>query len=923
MTSHDRSETIRMLFAEVCDLDAEERSRVLLERCAADPDLRDEIQRLLELDTTDDWLGERDLQGLHAVLHGAGSDEGESTGEKLGPFTLEGVLGEGGMGVVYRAREAHPPRTVALKVLPPAATSEAAARFAREASTLARLQHPGIAPIFSAGTFESHGAQRPYLAMELVEGVDLGQWRQREPPLRQRIELLIEICHAVHHAHQKGVIHRDLKPTNILVDGTDHPKVVDFGIARLVEDEEHATTQTGQVLGTIAYMSPEQAEGRIQDIDTRTDVYALGVLGYELLADALPIDVRGEPIARAIRRVVEDDPVPLGTRKPSLRGDLQKIVSCCLRKVPEERYTSAMALAEDLARHLAHEPVLAREPSTLYVLGRFARRHRWLLVSVSLVFLSLTIALWISLVAMAGERTARESESKAHEQTRLAKTAAEAAASTSRRELRIRNATLEFLADTFEKTDPRVNPKARTMKPGEIFAQAVEDLDLVIREDPAVEKSIRLEVGLLLVGFSDYDLAIEQLERARTIDASIDPWKDLMIEQQFGQALSSIGRALEAVEVLTQAIEHARALVAAGVPVPSNQSTFVETLGHSLGQAYEKTGNRREAEHIWSELLAEMEARPDLRDSIALANVRSSLATIYISDGRHDRAETLIQQALETLVARRGGMAEPTLIALNNLAGIRFNRGELEQALTLHREALERAREVFGDDHRHVFDFTQNLAVAEWRAGEKDRALATLRRLIRDAEQAGSADTPVVCAPLANLGKMLWETGKLDDAATCYERAIAIREASSPEADLPFSGFYNDLARIRKDQGRADDHLRLLRRSVEIRIAAVGPLHPKVLPRRVDLAAAELYTGSQDAALEHLLAIDEHLVPTLGIHHFASTYSQQLLLECMLAQGDRERARTYLDRFEERAARERDPARWQPAIQHFRKQLAQ
>jgi WD40 repeat protein len=334
----------------------------------------------------------RELLGHHRAQHGgldapiewpAWSDLSEPQDapaapppERIGAFTLLGKLGEGGMGVVYLAEQDRPRRRVALKLVRPDVAAPAALRrFEREAELLARLQHRGIAQVLAAGAVTVDGRERPYFALELVDGQTLTE-HARELDLRARVELLCEVCAAVEHAHERGVVHRDLKPSNVLVDAQGQPKVLDFGIARAVDADGRATlvTRTGELLGTLAYMAPEQLDGAAT-ADARTDVYALGVIAYELLSGELPLDVRSLTVAAAARVVAEDEPRPLGRVRAELKGDLETIVAKALAKEPSERYPSARALADDLGRHLEDRTILARRATGWDHARRFARRN--------------------------------------------------------------------------------------------------------------------------------------------------------------------------------------------------------------------------------------------------------------------------------------------------------------------------------------------------------------------------------------------------------------------------------------------------------------------------------------------------------------------------------------------------------------------
>ena len=321
-------------------------------------------------------------------------------------YRIGRLIGSGGMGVVYEAEQRSPRRQVALKVVRPGFSSEQLLRrFELEAEVLGRLDHPGIARIHEAGTFGAGADRRPFFAMELVRGVSLLRYvEERELGRDRRLEVFCKICEAVEHAHQKGVIHRDLKPANILVSEAGEPVILDFGVARVTDVEarqETLQTRAGQIVGTLAYMSPEQVAGDAAAVDVRSDVYALGVLYYELLGGARPYELSGLPLTEAVRIVREAEPRPLGALDPALRGDLETIARKALEKAPARRYGSAGQLAADVRRYLNREPIAARPPSAVYQLVRFSQRHRALVGGAAAVLVTLVAGLVASLVLKA------------------------------------------------------------------------------------------------------------------------------------------------------------------------------------------------------------------------------------------------------------------------------------------------------------------------------------------------------------------------------------------------------------------------------------------------------------------------------------------------------------------------------------------
>jgi serine/threonine protein kinase len=629
-----------------------------------------------------------------------------ATPTMIGGFRIISCLGEGGMGTVFEAEQEHPQRRVAVKVLRGFSTPSMQRRFEFESELLGRLHHPGIAQIFEAGTADSRQGAQPYFAMELIRGKPITEHaRAANLGIRQRLELVALVCDAVQHAHQRGVIHRDLKPGNILVDEHGQPKVLDFGVARVTDsDLKHATLQTatGQVIGTLQYMSPEQASGNSYLLDTRADVYALGVIAFEMLTEQLPYDLARTSIAQAARIILEVEPTAPGQLRSELRGDLETILLKALEKDKERRYPSAAEFSADLRRYLRKEPIAARPASRRYRLEKFASRNKSLLAALLAIAASLVAATIVSLnYAWSAERQ-RDSAllQKARAQERLEDVRALAnsllfdvhdsiaplAGSTPVRERLVATALaylsklraqagddLRLIADVAGayirvgdiQGHPRRANLGRTEEALLSYAQSLELLDPLIAAGfdaplPQLTKAELLQrIGAIRNATGEHDLALEAYEQSAALLESLaasNPRAAAVLstgQAMVGGTFEQLGRLEEALAAYQRAFSAAEKLAAAN-PLDERLQRDISVSCNEVGLILQRLGRIEEAQQVVMRGLLIREAlaakQPDnARAQRDLALSRHRVGALAL---QRDDAETALLQfeaALKTL----------------------------------------------------------------------------------------------------------------------------------------------------------------------------------------------------------------------------------------------------------------------------------
>jgi len=838
-----------------------ERSSYLEDACAGDHPLRTRVEELLrahERSTT--FLDSPVIDPDATLAHGGATEPAVA---QIGPYKIHEEIGEGGFGIVYLAEQEAPVRRkVALKVIKLGMdTREVIARFEAERQALALMDHPNIARVLDAGATD---AGRPYFVMELVRGVTLTDYcRDNRLSVRQRIELLLPVCHAVQHAHQKGIIHRDLKPNNVLVTlHEDHPlpKVIDFGIAKATSQrltEKTLYTEFRQFLGTPEYMSPDQADISGLDVDTRTDIYSLGVMLYELLTGTTPFDPQTlraagyDEIKRTIREV--DPPKPSlriaallaadhdlarryradpGTLKRLIRGDLDWIVMKALEKDRTRRYQSVSEFAADLERHLRHEPVLAGPPGLHYRLSKFARRNQTAVLASGIVATALLAGIALASIGYIQSARARDAFRAQRDAANAARWEAEAARAAEQEQRdRAEQSALQaradasrfaaantFLRDMLASVDPS-RVRGREVSVRYVLDEATRRVaEGALADQPEVEAGVRITLGNTYQALGEFQAARDHvqaaLERYRAVLGDEHP-DTLRARSQLAELLIHNHQHAEAAALARDT------LAAQSAALGEDHPDTLATLGR-LGVALSQQDKLSEAERVLQHAL-ELQTKVLGADAVETLRSQVNLGTVYQAQGRYAAAESLLRSALARQRQRLDPEHPDVMETMNALALTLESQAKYAEAEDLFRQSWELDQRILGADH----PLTQ----------------IPMNNLLRVLRIQGKIDEtrPVVTARLARLRRTADRPNATALDLHAYVRELLEcqpEDLRDPQTALPYARRAVDL-----DAGRSIDLLETLAHAYQMS----GDLGQAVAAQREAVAVARA-TGSMDRA---------------------------------------------------------------------------
>jgi len=792
----------------------------------------------------------------------------------IGPYRLIQMLGVGGMGEVWRAEQTEPlRRTVALKLIKAGMDTKAVvARFDSERHALALMEHPNIAKVFDAGATPEG---RPYFVMEYVHGFAITDYCDRHRlTLKERLELFMQVCDGVQHAHQKAIIHRDLKPSNVLVEEVDNkpvPKIIDFGLAKAMGQrltEMTMFTEAGATLGTPDYMSPEQADRNERNIDTRTDVYSLGVILYELLVGALPLgsqELRQAGMEAMLQKICQQEPPRPSTKLRSLgesakdsaekrreepqslerhlRGELDWITIKALEKDRTRRYGSPSDLAADIQRHLQDQPVLAGPPSASYRASKFIRRHRFGVgVAVAAVVLLIGFA---TTMALQARRIAKERDRA--------------------------NRIADFMTQMFMVSDPS-EARGNSVTARAILDKASNEVRTGLARDPEVQSELMFTMARTYSNLGLYTtahgLSASVLENRRSLLGPEAP-KTLESMTQLGWILDREGHDDEAEKLTRQVIDQGRRVLGRENPVTLQAMDNLAVILEQQGHFEDEEKLQRQLIEIRSRQLGPEDPRT-LHSMLTLADAVSL-------QGRTAEAEGMYRKTLEIEQRVLGPEHPQTLATMHNLANRIQEQGRYAESEGLHRETLAIEQRILGREHPDTASTMSTLANTLYYEGRYAEAEKLYRESLEIEQRTVGSEHPYTTRSLEGLANVLASEGHYAEAEKLQRQILEIRERIlGPEHTDTLLSKYN-LADVLFDEGYFPEAEKLIRETFEAQARVLGPENADTLASRAALARILTKEGKYQEAEDMARQVLEIQLRVLGPQHLDSLNTLQIL----------------------------------------------
>ena len=755
MLSAQKWQRARRIFEEVLELPLADREAFLSEKCAAIPEILEEVTRLLAAHAPgDEFLAPPG--GFAGMGHPDPVEDESFRRDRIGRYRLIRIIGSGGMGSVYEAEQEHPRRRVALKTMRFGLNDpESLRRFQYETEILGRLRHPNVAQIYEAGTFPGgpgkDAQELPYFAMEYIEdALTLTEYAEREElPLVRRLSLLQQVCDGVQHAHQKGIIHRDLKPGNILVDPSGSPRIIDFGVARAERGSVDLTMQSvsGSMVGTLQTMSPEQID--IQgEVDTRSDLYSLGVILYRVVCGVYPYSLEHASLTEVARIIHHEPPRAPRSVLASIDQDLEWILLRCLEKEKERRYSTAAALKADIGRYLAHEPVEAGPPSSIYRLRKFIRRHPARTGMLLALLLGLIGTLFGLVQARKAQRTAEGEATRA-------------------------NTIAQFMSHLL--LSPSGYREGKDSRVSDLLERAIIGLKQFDELDERIEAEVRYLLGGAFYSLTDYARSESQLRTALELYTRVlgpDDESTLETSTSLGMCLSGQGRSEEAERLLTRTVERMSRVLG-----PTHARTLMAEA--ALGEQLYHQGRLEESETLLRHSARELKQYANERALERLSTL-SNLAAVLVAGERYDEADEVLSEVVDGRSQLLPEDHHSLLNAMNTRASLLKRHGQVQEARDLFAKILETRRRALPARHASTQLSLLNLAAAEQELGNLEQS----ELLLREAVSVLSVDHPlseITLGATYNLASTLRGADRREEALPLYGECLRMAIAGLPE----------------------------------------------------------------------------------------------------------------------------------------------